>query len=94
MQCTIGWSNHQRQWGATAHRIAVVGLVALMAMGVSLESGGGWVACLRLWLFAAHFRPTRTGPPGCRRAARDMDWFHLPDQFYSERISSKVTPKG
>ena len=45
MQCTIGWSNHQRQWGATAHRIAVVGLVALMAMGVSLESGGGWVAC-------------------------------------------------
>jgi transposase-like protein len=45
MQCTIGWANHQRQWGATAHRIAVVGLVALMAMGVSLESGGGWVAC-------------------------------------------------
>jgi hypothetical protein len=45
MQCTTGWANHQRQWGTTAHTIAVLGLVALMAMGVSLESSGGWVAC-------------------------------------------------
>jgi len=45
MQCTMGWANHQRQWGAAAHTVAVLGLVALMAMGVSLESSGGWVAC-------------------------------------------------
>ena len=45
MQCTIGWANHQRQWGAIAHTIAVLGLVALTAVGVSLESSGGWVAC-------------------------------------------------
>jgi len=45
MQCTIGWANHQRQWGAVAHTMAVLGLVALTAVGVSLESSGGWVAC-------------------------------------------------
>jgi transposase-like protein len=45
MECTIGWTNHQRQWGATAQTIAVVGLVVLMGLGVSLESSGGWVAC-------------------------------------------------
>jgi hypothetical protein len=45
MQCTTRWANHQRQWGAAAHTIGVVGLLALMVLGVSLESSGGWVAC-------------------------------------------------
>jgi transposase-like protein len=45
MECTIGWANHQREWGGTAHIIAVMGLVVLMGLGVSLESSGGWVAC-------------------------------------------------
>jgi transposase-like protein len=45
VQCTTRWANHQRQWGAAAHTIGVVGLLALMVLGVSLESSGGWVAC-------------------------------------------------
>ena len=45
MQCATGWANRQRQWGAAAHTIAVLGLVALMAVGASQESSGGWVAC-------------------------------------------------
>jgi hypothetical protein len=48
MQCTTRWANHQRRWGVAAHTIAVAGLVALMVLGVSLESSGGWAACRSL----------------------------------------------
>jgi len=33
------------EWGGVAHTIAVLGLVALTAMGMPLESLGGWSAC-------------------------------------------------
>jgi hypothetical protein len=45
MQCTIGLTDCQRRWGAVAHTIAVLGLVALtVATGTTLESIGGWFA--------------------------------------------------
>jgi transposase-like protein len=43
MQCTIGLTDCQRQWGAVAHTIAVLGLVVLTAAGATLESVGVWV---------------------------------------------------
>ena len=45
MECTIGLTNRQRRWGATAHTIAVLGLVVLTATGATLESVRGWVDC-------------------------------------------------
>jgi transposase-like protein len=45
MQCTTGWAERQRRWGSIAHLVAVLGLVVLLAVGVPLESLGGWVAC-------------------------------------------------
>ena len=46
MQCTIGLTNRQRQWGAVAHTIAVLGLVVLtVATDTTLEGIGGWFAC-------------------------------------------------
>ena len=45
MQCTTGWGNWERQWGAVIHTVVVVGLIALAGMGMALESSGGWVVC-------------------------------------------------
>lgn len=46
MQCTIGLTNRQRQWGVVAHTIAVLGLVVLtVATDTTLEGIGGWFAC-------------------------------------------------
>lgn len=45
MQCTTGWADRQRQWGAMAHSLAVLGLVLLLVRGCAPESLGGWVAC-------------------------------------------------
>lgn len=45
MQCTTGWADRQRQWGSIVHLVAVLGLGILPAVGVPLESLGGWVAC-------------------------------------------------
>jgi len=65
MQCTTGTAAQQRQWGAIAHTIAIVGLIALAAVGVSLESSGGWEACPPLLV--------RVGQ-GQRQRWRDRDW--------------------
>ena len=45
MQCTIGLTGCQRQWGGVAHTIAVLGLVVQVVMGVVPEGLGGWWAC-------------------------------------------------
>jgi hypothetical protein len=45
MQCTTEMTNRQRQWGAAAHTLAVLGLVMMAVTGLSLESLGGWIAC-------------------------------------------------
>jgi transposase-like protein len=45
MQCITRWTEGQRDWGAIAHTIAVLGLVLLLAMGCAPESLGGWVGC-------------------------------------------------
>jgi len=45
MQCTTGWARRQRQWGAIAHTLAVLGLVLLLTMGCAPENLGIWVAC-------------------------------------------------
>jgi hypothetical protein len=44
MKCTIGLTERQWRWGMTAHRMAVLSLVALTVMGVCLESVEGWEA--------------------------------------------------
>jgi hypothetical protein len=44
IKCTIGLTERQWRWGMTAHRMAILGLVALTVMGVCLESVGGWEA--------------------------------------------------
>jgi transposase-like protein len=50
MQCTIERTKRQRQWGASAHTLAVLGLLMLAVTGLSLESLGGWVACPPQWM--------------------------------------------
>jgi len=45
MECTIGETNRQRQWGAIACMIAVSGLVVLAVTGIVVESVWGLVAC-------------------------------------------------
>ena len=50
MQCTTERMNGQRQWGAAAHTLAVLGLVMMAVTGLSLESVGGWIACPPTWI--------------------------------------------
>jgi len=45
MQCTMGLTNRQRQWGVVAHTIAVLGVLVLTATGTTVESLEGWVTC-------------------------------------------------
>ena len=45
MEYITKWGKHYWEWGGVAHTIAVLGLVALMGLGVTLESVGGWSAC-------------------------------------------------
>ena len=43
MQCITRATD--RQWGMTAHTIAVLGFVTLAVTGIAIESSGGWVSC-------------------------------------------------
>ena len=45
MECTTEWEKGYRQWGRAAHRVALVGLVILIVIGIRLESVEGLVAC-------------------------------------------------
>ena len=45
MQCSTRRTNRQRQWGAVACRIAILGLVILALTGTVVESVWGLVAC-------------------------------------------------
>ncbi len=44
MECTTEWEKGYRQWGRVAHRIAMVGLVILIVIGIRLENVEGLVA--------------------------------------------------
>ena len=92
MQCTIGLTECQRQWGAVVHTVAVLGVVVLTVTGVRLESLGGWIACPPSGIGLGEVRRARGGRrhPSCCAYTWRAGWYWLRRSWMVAAIRSEA----
>ena len=91
MQCTIGLTRCQRQWGCVVHTMAVLGLVVQMMMGMVPEGLGGWEASPPVVVGLGEGRRVRERRHSCHEGlAWRAGWFWLRRSWMVAAVRSEA----